>query len=207
MKFHLLPTLLATTCLLLAGCLPESVNPLSTPATSLIDARFEGVYQQIDKDKGANAARGYWHFHYRGASDSAKGIHRTTTQLEILAVGHELKSRLDTTRYHALATRIAGHNYLSFIELKEGSKKPSFHYGFARYEVSWRGDLRIWTANESAFVTAVKAGQLRGKITASKFGDSVLLTDTTEHLAAFIAAGDPRKLFTEEPMIFRRLAR
>ena len=205
MKIHILPPFLAAACLLFTGCLPESVNPLSPPATSLIDARFEGVYQQIDKD---NAERGYWHFHYRGASDSAQGAHRSTTQLEILGVGHELKSGLDTTRYHALATRIAGNDYLSFIELpKDGSKKPSAHYGFARYEVSWRGDLRLWLANESAFVSAVKAGQLRGKVTTSKFSDSVLLTDTTAHLAAFIAAGDPRKLFSEEPMTFRRLAR
>ena len=214
--------LLAAACLLLTGCLPESINPLSTPATSLIDGRLEGVYQQIDKDRDvklegvypqtnkgyrANTEQGYWHFHYRGASDSAKGVSRTTTQLEILAVGHELKSGLDTTRYRALATKIAGHDYLSFVEPpKDGSKKQRATYGFARYEVTWRGDLRMWMASESAFVAAVKAGQLRGKITPSKFGDSVLLTDTTANLAAFIAAGDPGKLFDSEPMTFRRLS-
>lgn len=208
MKTRLLPSFLAAACLLFAGCLPESINPLSTPATSLIDGRFEGVYQQLDKDHGANAERGYWHFHYRGASDSAKGAHRSTTWLEILAVGHEPKSGLELTRYQALATKIAGHDYLSFIDLqKSGSKKPPATYGFARYEMTWGGDLRVWMANESAFVRAVKAGQLRGKVTPSKFGDSVLLTDTTEHLAAFIAASDPHKLFDEKPMLFRRLAR
>ena len=208
MKPRILPTFLAAACLLLTGCLPESVNPLSTPATSLIDDRFEGVYQQVEKDHSASADRGYWHFHYRGASDSAQGAHRSTTFLEILAVGYEPKGGLDTTHYEALATKIAGHDYLSFTELpKDGSKKQPASYGFARYEVSWRGDLRVWLANESAFVSAVKAGQLRGKITPSKFGDSVLLTDTTAHLAAFIAAGDPRKLFDAEPMTFRRLAR
>ena len=204
----ILPAFLAAACLLFAGCLPESVNPLSTPATSLIDDRFEGVYQQLDKDKGVNSERGYWHFHYRGASDSAKGAHRSTTWLEILAVGHEPKSGLDTTRYQALATKIAGHDYLSFIELpKTGSKKPPATYGFARYEMTWGGDLRIWMASESALASAVKAGQLRGEVTISKYIDSVLLTDTTEHLAAFIAASDPHQLFDEKPMLFRRLAR
>ena len=35
--------LLAAACLLFTGCLPESINPLSTPAISAIDPRFEDV--------------------------------------------------------------------------------------------------------------------------------------------------------------------
>ena len=199
--------LLAAACLLFAGCLPESINPLSTSATSAIDPRFEGVYQEVRKDKDAKDGSAFWHFHYRGASDTAKGVRRSTTQLEIVGLSHEPKGGLETGRYKALATKIAGHEYLSFIGLPEdGAKKSREHYNFARYEVTWRGDLRIWLANESAFVAAVKAGQLRGKVTSSKFGDSVTLTDTTAHLAAFIAAGDPGKLFDTEPMTFRRLS-
>ena len=202
---HLL--IFATACLLLTGCLPESINPLSTPATSAIDPRFEGVYQEVRKDKDAKDGSGFWHFHYRGADDSAKGVRRSTTQLEIVGIGHEPKGGLDIGRYQALATKIAGHDYLSFIELPSGgAKKSPLTYSFARYEVTWRGDLRIWLANESAFVAAVKTGQLRGKVTTSKFSDSVTLTDTTANLAAFIAAGDPGKLFDTEPMTFRRLS-
>ncbi len=199
-----IPSLLAAVCLLFAGCLPESINPLSTPATSAIDPRFEGVYQD---SKDAKAGVSYWHFHYRGASALAKGVRRSTTWLEIAGISHEPKGGLEITRYKALATKIAGQDYLSFIGLPEdGPKKSAATYSFARYEVTWRGDLRVWLANESAFVTAVKAGKLRGKVTSSKFGDSVTLTDTTVHLAAFIAAGDSHKLFNEEPMIFRRLS-
>ena len=219
-----IPSLLAAVCLLFAGCLPESINPLSTPAASLIDPRFEGVYQQVAKDRHANDAKdgsAYWHFHYRGASDTAKGVRRTTTWLEIVNICHEPKGGLETARYKALATKIEGHDYLSFIELPQdlayanftgqlynGAKKSPLTYSFARYEVNWRGDLRIWIAKESAFVAAVKAGKLRGKVTSSnpKFGNSVTLTDTTAHLAAFIAAGDSHKLFDDEPMIFRRLS-
>ena len=201
-----IPSLLAAVCLLFAGCLPESINPLSTPATSLIDPRFEGVYQQVDKDKDAKNRTSFWHFHYRGASDSAKGVRRITTWLEIAGISHESNGGLDIGRYKALATKIAGRDYLSFIEVPEDSaKKSAATYSFARYEVNWRGDLRIWIAKESAFVAAVKAGKLRGKVTSSQFGDSVTLADTTANLAAFIAAGDPRELFDDEPMVFRRI--
>ena len=204
---RLLPTVLAAAGLFLTGCLPESINPLSTPATSAIDPRFEGVYQEVDKDKDAGNRSAFWHFHYRGASDTAKGVRRTTAWLEIVGVGHEPKSGLETTRYQALAAQIAGHDYLSFMELSQGgAEKSPATYSFARYEVTWRGDLRIWLANESAFVAAVKVGKLRGKVTPSKLGDSVTLTDTTAHLAAFLAAGDPGKLFDTEPMTFRRLS-
>ena len=199
--------LLAAACLFFAGCLPESINPLSTPATSSIDPRFEGVYQEVDKDKDAKSRSAFWHFHYRGASDNAKGVRRITTWLEIVGIGHERKAGLEITRYKALATKIAGQDYLSFVGLPpSGAKKSPLTYSFARYEVSWRGDLRIWLANESAFTAAVKAGKLRGKVTTSKFSDSVTLTDTTANLAAFIAAGDPGKLFDSEPMTFRRLS-
>ena len=193
--------LLTAACLFFAGCLPESINPLSTPATSAIDPRFEGVYQDA-KDGSA-----FWHFHYRGASDTAKGARRSTTQLEIVGLSYEPKGGLEVGRYKALATKIAGHDYLSFVGLPpDGAKKSPLTYSFARYEVTWRGDLRIWLANESAFVAAVKAGKLRGKVTSSKFGDSVTLTDTTANLAAFIAAGDASQLFETEPMSFRRLS-
>ena len=204
---RILPVLLAAVCLLFAGCLPESINPLSTPATSAIDQRFEGVYQEVDKDKDAKNRSTFWHFHYRGASDTAKGVRRITTWLEIAGVSHEPKGGLDIGRYKALATKIAGQDYLSFIGLPEdGAKKTPATYSFARYEVTWRGDLRVWLANESAFVAAVKAGNLRGKVTGGPFGQSVTLTDTTAHLAAFIAAGDSHKLFDDDPMIFRRLS-
>ena len=198
--------ILAAACFFFAGCLPESINPLSTPATSAIDQRFEGVYQEVDKDKDAKDGSAYWHFHYRGASDGAKGVRRSTTWLEIVGIGHEPKGGLEITRYKALSTKIAGQDYLSFIALSEDGKKSDATYSFARYEVSWRGDLRVWVASESAFIDAVKAGKLRGKVTGGSLGQSVTLTDTTANLAAFIAAGDPRKLFSEEPMVFRRIS-
>ena len=198
--------ILAAASLFFAGCMPESINPLSTPATSLIDPRFEGIYQEAGKENETKNSHGFWHFHYRGASDGANGVRRSTTWLEIFGIGHEPKGGLEITRYKALATKIAGHDYLSFIALSEDGKKSAATCSFARYEVNWCGDLRIWIAKESAFVSAVKAGKLRGKVTSSQFGASVTLTDTTANLGAFIAAGDPRELFDSEPMVFRRLS-
>ena len=207
MNPRILPLLLAAASLLFAGCFPESVNPLSTPATSLIDQRLEGVYLAVDKSEAAKKERSYWHFHYRGTSDGAHGVRRSTTFLEILSVGHEPERGLDLDRYEALTTKIAGRDYLSFIRLPiDGTKKQPVLYGFARYEFGWRGDLRIWLADEVAFAAAIKAGRIRGQVFGTHTVTGVKLTDTTAHLAAFIAAGDPEKLFGGKPMVFHRLA-
>ncbi len=195
---------LALCALLLAGCLPESKNPLSSPSTSLIDSRLEGAYVQRDKEENP----GYWHFHYRGVHTESGAPARSTTWLEVLTVEPTKDGGLKTQRYEALATRLGGRDYLSFIDLPDGgAKKKTLPYSFARYEVNWCGDLRVWVASDSAFAAAIKAGKLHGKVTHHKFGDDVEITDTTERLAAFVAAGDPKALFSGKPMIMHRLGR
>ncbi len=195
--------LLAVACLFLTGCLVQSKNPLSSPAASLYDPQLEGDYRQVEKD-GA----GYWLFRYRRENHRKNHEHEISPWIDVASVGYSKDGSLERSGYKVLATQIAGQKYLSFIALPDdGSKKRTVSYSFARYEVNWRGELRIWLANEAPFVAAVKAGKLRGKVTTSKFGDSVELTDTSANLAAFVAAGNPKVLFDAKPMVLRRTAR
>lgn len=189
---------LATVCVFIAGCYPESTNPLSGPAASLFDERLPGVYEQRDAEE-----KTFWHFRYRVVPVKGQAEDESIPRLEVVRVGH-LKSNggLETDRFDALATRIGSRNYFSFIELKDGSgKAPPVTYGLARYEVNWLGEVRVWMASKTAFAEAVKSGQLKGKVA----GDSVALTDSTERLAAFVAAADPKKLFNGEPLVLGRL--
>ncbi len=206
MKTRFLSTLLAGATLLLAGCLAESKNPLSTPEASTIDARLEGIYVSR-REKRSDDLDG-WHFHYRGANADASGRSRTTPWLEVLDVEHEKNGGLKGAAYRALTTHLGGQDYLSFIQLgSTGDKEKSAVYSFARYEVNWSGDLRVWLVNSGALADAIKTGKLRGTVTQHKTSDDILLTDSTEHLAAFVAAGDPVKLFGGKPLILYRLAR
>ncbi len=115
MKFRLLPPLLAAATLLLAGCLPESKNPLSTPKTSTIDSRLEGVYvaRREKKDDDLDS----WHFHYRGAKAGANGQARTTPWLQVLDIEHRKDGGLKGNAYRVLTTHLGGQDYMSFIEL------------------------------------------------------------------------------------------
>jgi hypothetical protein len=198
-------TLLLCT-LLLAGCLPESKNPLSSPSASRIDRRLEGVYAPRGKD--SDDGKEYWHFHYRGVrTESSQDAPRKTPWLEIMSVESRKDGGLKTQRYEALTTTIGGRDYMSFIEIPTGgAKTKSLPYKFARYEVNWRGDVRIWIAGDKAFAAAIKAGKLRGSVVKGKFADTIKITDTTERLSAFIAASDPKVLFGGDSMALRRIA-
>ena len=199
MKLRLLPTLLAAASLLLAGCLPESKNPLSTPTTSTVDSRLEGIYVQR-REKREDDLNG-WHFHYRETSANGRTI--VTPWLEVLNVEHRKGGALKSDTYRALTAHIGGQDYISFIEV--GGTNAL--YSFARYEVSWSGDIRVWLVNTDALALAVKTGKLHGTVKTSKLGQDVLLTDSSERLAAFVAASDPTKLFNGNPLTLYRLTR
>lgn len=203
MKNRLFAAALAFAGFLLTGCLPESKNPLSTPATSRVDLRLNGVYAEQKEEKGADPA--YWHFHYRGASAGKDQQPRVTTKVEIIGVSHQATGGLDGARYHAYATRLGDRDYLSFVEEKKNGTTEN--YSFARYEVNWRGDLRLWLLDNDAVAAAIKSGKLRGQVRTSRFGTDVLLSESTARLAAFVAAHDPALLFTKKPLVFRRIAR
>jgi len=206
MNTRLLPTLLAAATLLLAGCLPESKNPLSTPKTSTIDARLEGVYV-ARRDKKDDDLEG-WHFHYRGAKVGANGQARTTPWLEVLDIEHRKDGGLKGNAYRVLTTHLGGQDYMSFIELgSDSGKGKASLYSFARYEVSWAGDIHVWLVNSGVLAKAIKSGKLHGTVKSHKYGEDVLLTDSTERLAAFVAASDPATLFSGKPLVLYRLAR
>lgn len=204
MNIRLLPALLAAASLLLAGCLPESKNPLSTPANSTVDHRLEGIYvaRRDNKDDDLSSM----HFHYRGVT--ANGQVRATPWLEALQVDHEKTGRLKTSAYQMLTTHIGGQDYMSFqaIDKDKGSKAKA-PYCFARYEFSWNGTLRVWLINPDAAAQAIQSGKLHGTVKVRKYSKDIAITDSTERLAAFVKASDPAKLFEGKPMVFYRLTR
>lgn len=189
--------LLASACVFIAGCYPESVNPLSAPAASLFDDRLPGVYEQREADE-----KTFWHLRYRALPVKGGAEDEPIPKLEVVRISHLKNNRgLETNRFDVLATRIGKKNYFSFVELQDGGGKTPVTYGLARYEVNWLGEVRVWMASKTAFAEAVKSGQLKGKIS----GDSVALTDSTESLAAFVAAADPKKLFGGQSIVLGRL--
>ena len=203
MNIRLLSTLLAAASLLLAGCLPESKNPLSTPQTSTIDVDLEGVYMP-NKKGSDDSSLSTMHFHYR--SVKADGSFRITPLLDVLEVTHEIDSGLITHAYQMLITHIGNQNYMSFRDLGKSGVHATT-YSFARYEIGWRGTLRVWLINSDAVAQAIQAGKLHGTVKTHKYSKDILITDSTDRLAAFVKESDPAKLFAGKPMVLYRLTR
>jgi hypothetical protein len=216
MPTRLLYALVVLASLVLTGCFPESTNPLSTPATSTVDPRLEGVY--VARREKSDDDLAVFHIHYRGEKGSAGGPALVTPWLEILNINHPKDKALEAIAYRVLTTHLGAHDYMSILELgnvaspENGLVKPSASgtaklYWLARYEISGTGVLRVWMMNPKPLEAAMKAGKIRGQVKPHKEGDDVLLTDSTEDLAKFVTKSDPATLFSGKPMVLYRLAR
>jgi hypothetical protein len=193
---HLRPLLVIAACALLSGCLPESVNPIAPPSMSVTEPRLEGVWHALP-GKGEKTSSAYYHFHL---SRTADGRVRSPW---VDAVGIEYRNDdISTTDISILPARIGTRTYLSYAEVKAGSPQ---RFNFLRYDFDWRGRLRIWPAEDQPFVEAVRAGKLRGKVKGTGSNASALLTDTSEHIAAFVAAAGDAKLFRSDPLVLQRM--
>ena len=103
---------------------------------------------------------------------------RTTTWLEVLTVEHAKDGGLNTHRYESLTTHLGGHDYLSFIDLPDKpGKSKQLPYSFARYEVNWRGDLRVWIAEQGQHVS------IRSGAWEDPFAWGIVLADLARHIA------------------------
>ncbi len=189
-RFHLL----AIAALLLAGCLPESKNPISSPAETFNDPRLEGLWEYRAED----GSRTYYHIRWHSEGDAK--------WLDIVGVAHRVKNGLDAGGYRALPARIGANTFLSFKEVSLSDRaNQGRNYSFARYDFNWRGDLRIRLAGESALAAAIRSGALRGKLTETRFGTDVRITDSSARIAGFLGRTDADAVFDGDPMLFRKV--
>jgi hypothetical protein len=183
-----LPLLFTLALLLnLAGCLPVSQNPLSSIENATPDPRLPGVwYGKSSEDEI------FLHF---VSGDSA--------EMQVVEVDHEKKGAAHTTLYTLIPSTIGDQRYLS---IREGKDKP---YYLAHYQVA-NGTLKIWLMSDKILAKAVKAGKLKGTFSEKKQGDGsvdrdITITDTSEHLAAFVKKSEPEKLFDQKFGTFKKV--
>ena len=164
----------------LTGCLPVSQNPLSSPENGGTDPRLVGVwYGKSGEDEI------FLHF--------IQG-----TEMQVVEVDHEKKGAAHTTLYNVFVTVLGEQHYLN---IREGKNKP---YYLANYQVK-EGVLKISLMSDQSLAKAIKAGKLKGTV-AEKSGDlDVTITDSTEHLAAFVKKSETEKLFDQKFGTFKKV--
>jgi hypothetical protein len=189
-------TVLLAVALFIAGCLPQSKNPIAPRAQTFADPRLEGLWEQND-----DREHSYFHMGRR--------TERGTPWLDVVDVDHRADGKgLHAAGYTALCARVGEHTFLSFRNLKLDSKPASSGtYAFARYDFTWSGDLRIWLASEDALASAIRAGRLHGTVRGSGWSREVTLTDSSTRLAEFFAAREVDQFFSSKPMTLHRVRR
>jgi hypothetical protein len=121
--------------------------------------------------------------------------------MQIVEVDHEKKGAAHTTLYSMFPSVIGGQHYMN---VREGKDKP---YYLARYQLADEGTLSIWLMSDKAAAKAVKSGKLKGKVVEKQQGSDrdITLTDSTEHLAAFVHKSDPQILFDQKFGTFKKV--
>lgn len=170
----------------LAGCIPESKNPLCAPEDSILDTRLSGVWRaDSDGDKI------YLHFGKDG-KERAMGA---------IEVDHEKDGTVHANSYTVFTTRIEGVNYLN-IRAATGENRPYF---FARYGIDSTDTLNIWLMSEEPVINAIKADKLKGTVSGEKSSREIKVTDTTANLVRFVRKSDRMVLFAQKFGTFHRV--
>ncbi len=177
--------LLLALCTLLTSCVLESELPLSIPAEATIDDHLDGVWAL--KHDGDTA-----YIHFRQHDEH---------WMDIAQVIHEKENGIDVTGYTMFTTKIGERTYMNIVGKPVGGEKPdSEAYTFARYDFDKSGDLTIRIISMKAVAESIDAGKLKGKVERNAATDAVervVLHETTETLAAYLATADDAKLFPD----------
>lgn len=182
---------LAAACglaLLVGGCLPDSVNPLTPPDQGVEAPELLGLWQATIED-------GMLYVHiYRNVDN----------WLEVVTVEQDSDGRGDTDRYAAHVSDVDGRRFIN-VQTDEAAGAGTMLYSIFGYEVGNDGTLSIGFLSSDLLADGVAAGKLSGNVSEDSFGRSVRLTGSGEEIARFLAGADPAKLY-ERTMTFRRLA-
>ena len=168
----------------LTGCLPVTQNPLSSPETATADSRLFGVwYGKSGEDEI------FLHF-----------VPGSSAEMEVVEVDHEKKGAAHTTLYTVFPSVLGEQHYLN---IREGKGKP---YHLAHYQIV-NGTLKIELMSDKSLVKAIKAGKLKGDIAETTGSDdrTITITDTSEHLAAFVKKSNPENLFDQKFGSFKKI--
>ena len=176
--------------MLFGACYPESKNPIAPSMMNVDDSTLEGTWCVRDKDQTV-----FYHMHH--SEKDTRGF-MSVIGVEVPKSG----SKMTQQPMELITARIAGMNVLSF---RNTGPKESKNFGFMRYEIDWRGRLKLWMAEESVFANAVSTGKLRGTVKKNQFGTDVTLSDTSERIAAFVATQSGKSTFGGEPVVMEKV--
>jgi hypothetical protein len=173
--------------LLLSGCLPESVNPLTPPEQALDAPEILGLWQAT----------------VEGAPLYVHVLRGDKSPLEVVVVGHEPDGSGSTELYVGHVSEIDGRRYLNLQTVEAPADTPA-PFWFLRYDRDREGRVTVRFLSTEKLASAIAEGTLAGTVEGNGLVKSVRLTGAPLEIASFLAAADPAGLFDRE-FTFERL--
>lgn len=188
---RLLPRLGAAASLLaLAACIPESQNPAGDPAKAVKDPAIFGLWESDWED-----GRLFLH-----VLDGGQGM------IEVFTVAHKRDGAGEVDHYQGFVADV-GKRHIANLQLADSGGEDSGEaesYVFVAYQMDANDRLEVHFIDDKPFIAAVAAGKLTGQVTGQGEGQTVLLSDDTAKIAAFMAATDDASLYGRG-LLFRRV--
>ena len=180
--------------LAIAGCEPpQSVNPLSDPATAKADPRLKGVF--VASLDGGEA---WLHVNPRAAGPV----------VDVVLIGHDDQQGAMVLHYEGFATQIGKGSYLNlrakkFEDILDQRYTLSPMYIFARYEIAKDGALTLSVMDDGPATKAIRKKEIEGKLSEGGLaadsnavtGHGTLLTADSAKLSAWVAKSTDQELF------------
>ena len=168
--------------LVLAGCLPESENPIAAAHPAKSDARLWGAWLSEEED-------GFSIAHVFAAEDG---------KLQIVFAEHDVEGVGTTTTYEAHSTQLPSGDYLNALVTGEETG-----YVIGKYTFNGTDAVSIAFVNSQVLEQSIKDGKLKGTLTPETGGNDVRVTATSEEWQAYLASA-PQGL-VNEPSSFTRV--
>ena len=170
----------------LAGCMPESKEPLAPPSAALPEPRLVGTwFARVEDDQV------YLKIRERDGNWFDIANFDTT------------KDGKDTLVYYRGYVTQAGDRRIANLQEVGGANGSYF---FATYRLESANRLVVRFISEKAVADAIKAGRLKGTVKESSLGNDVTITDDPARIAEFLASADAAALF-DKSLTFTRTAR
>jgi hypothetical protein len=168
----------------LAGCMPESKEPLAPATAALPEPRLVGTwFARIEDDQVYLKIR-----------------QRDGNWFDIANFNTDKDGKDTLVYYRGYITKAGDRRFANLQEIGGGSNGSYF---FATYRIESGNRLVIRFVGEKAVIDAIKSGRLKGDVKESSLGNDVQITDDPARIADFLATTDAATLF-DKSLTFTR---
>jgi hypothetical protein len=175
---------------LLSGCL-GSKNPITPVDTAQIDERLLGVWVTTDM--------------YHNETDYVHVMRRSGSTVTIHGIRYYGDGSGSQSSAQGHVSILGERRFLNLQGPPDaGGPEDAARYTFVAYEFNGRGDLIVHLLSGSAIGEAFESGRLDGKVDVNPDFVATLVSDSSEHIAAYLQTADTSVLYERE-VTFRRV--